>query len=203
MCNSKYILKNYRWTVFATCISSDNPPGTRRHFVEFGFWLYLISDCFMQCLSCCPFVCKWYVYKWTWCFFPSLVLGSNFTTSFQTCTHVLLKCLSLLQMPWLVVLWPILTLFRGLPCLNQHKSQSIQNTYARIVTNHRKYTHATPTLKQLYWLPVTYCCVFKTATLVYQFLQSGSASYFEPFLCLGSCFYSTRTVIPPISLCQP
>ena len=59
------------------------------------------------------------------------------------------------------------SLFRGLSRFNQHKLQSIQNTLARIVTNHRKYAHVTPILKQLHWLPVKYRCMFKTATLVY------------------------------------
>ena len=85
------------------------------------------------------------------------------------------------------------SLFRGLSCFNQHKLQSIQNTLARIFTDHRKYARATPILKQLHWLPVKYQCTFKTATLVYKFLHSGSPSYFEPFLSL-SCYpsYSTR-----------
>ena len=37
-----------------------------------------------------------------------------------------------------------------------------------------------------------YRCIFKTATLVYKFLHSGSPSYFEPFLSFSSCPYSTR-----------
>ena len=49
-----------------------------------------------------------------------------------------------------------ISLFRGLSCFNRHKLQSIQNTLARIVTNHRKYAHVTPILKQLHWLPVKY-----------------------------------------------
>ena len=73
------------------------------------------------------------------------------------------------------------SLFRGLSGFNQHKLQSIQNTLARIVTNHRKYAHVTPILQKLHWLPVKYHCIFKTATLVYKFLHSGSPSYFEPF----------------------
>ena len=84
------------------------------------------------------------------------------------------------------------SLFRGLSCFNQYKLQIIQNTLTRIVTNHRKYTHVTPILKQLHWLPVKYRCIFKTAILVHKFLHSGSPSYFEPFLSLGSCPYSTR-----------
>ena len=74
--------------------------------------------------------------------------------------------------------------------------QSIQNTLARIVTNHRKYAHVTPILKQLHWLPVKYRCMFKTATLVYKCLHSGSPSYFQPFLSLSSCSYSTRCSHP-------
>ena len=61
------------------------------------------------------------------------------------------------------------SLFRGLTSFNQHKLQSIQNTLARIVTNHRKYAHVTPILQKLHWLPVKYRCIFKTATLVYKF----------------------------------
>ena len=44
------------------------------------------------------------------------------------------------------------SLFRGLSCFNQHKLQSIQNTLARIITNHGRYAHVTPILKQLHWL---------------------------------------------------
>ena len=84
------------------------------------------------------------------------------------------------------------SLFRGLSGFNQHKLQSIQNTLARIVTNHKKYAHVTPILQKLHWLPVKYRCIFKTATLVYKFLHSGSTSYFEPFLSFSSCPYSTR-----------
>ena len=68
------------------------------------------------------------------------------------------------------------SLFRGLSCFNQHKLQSIRNTLARIVTNHRKYAHVTPILKQLHWLPIKYRCMFKTAKLVYKVLHSGSPS---------------------------
>ena len=61
------------------------------------------------------------------------------------------------------------SLFRGLSGFNQHKLQSIHNTLARIVTNHRKYAHVTPILQKLHWLPVKYRCIFKTATLCINF----------------------------------
>ena len=52
------------------------------------------------------------------------------------------------------------SLFRGLSGFNQHKLQSIQNTLACIVTNHRKYAHVTPILQKLHWLPIKYTVVF-------------------------------------------
>ena len=61
------------------------------------------------------------------------------------------------------------SLFRGLSGFNQHKLQSIQNTLARIVTNHRKYAHVTPILQKLHWLPVKCRCIFKTAHLCINF----------------------------------
>ena len=88
------------------------------------------------------------------------------------------------------------SLFRSFSCFNLHKLQSIQNTLARIVTNHRRYAHVTPILKQLHWLPVKYRCMFKTATLVYKFLHSGSPSYFQPYLSPSSSSYRTRRSHP-------
>ena len=38
--------------------------------------------------------------------------------------------------------------------------------------------------------------MFKTATIVYKFLHSGSPSYFQKFLSLSSCSYSTRCSHP-------
>ena len=97
-------------------------------------------------------------------------------------------------MPWLLVVWTIVTLCSAVCPVSIRTI--IQNTLAHIVTNHRKYAHVTPILQKLHWLPVKYRCIFKTATLVYKFLHSGSPSYFEPFLSFSSCPYSTRHSYP-------
>ena len=44
--------------------------------------------------------------------------------------------------------------------------------------------------KSDYWLPVSYPCIFKNATLVYKFLHIGSPSYIELSLSQSSCSYS-------------
>ena len=85
------------------------------------------------------------------------------------------------------------SLFRGLSCFNLHKLQSIQNTHARIVTNHRKYAHVTPILKQPHWLPVKYRCMFKTATLVKKFLQVVLLPIFN-----HSCLSAVVPIVPGV-----
>ena len=90
------------------------------------------------------------------------------------------------------------SLFRSLSSLNIRKLQYIQNTFARIATNCNKYTQAkllrvkVAILKLLHWLPVEFCCIFKTATLVYKFLHSGHPSYFGSLLSTYCGRYSTR-----------
>ena len=88
------------------------------------------------------------------------------------------------------------SLSRGLSSFNQYKCQCIQNTLARIVTNHRNFAHVTPILKRLHWLPVEYHCIFKATNLVYKFLHSGSLSYFGPYLFWSSCSYNARCCHP-------
>ena len=84
------------------------------------------------------------------------------------------------------------SLFRSLSSTNSRRLQCIQNTLARIVTNQRRFTRASPILRELHWLPVKYRCIFKTATLVYKFLSSGTPDYFSQTLLPYSCKYNTR-----------
>ena len=64
--------------------------------------------------------------------------------------------------------------------------------HGRIVTNCNRYSWATPILKQLYWLPVEFRCIFKTATLVYKFLHIGHPSYLSPHLSIHCGRYGTK-----------
>ena len=73
-------------------------------------------------------------------------------------------------------------MFRSLSALDLRKLQCIQNSLARIVTNTTKYSHITPVRKILHWLPIEQRSIFKTALLVYKFLNCGQPRYFAPFL---------------------
>ena len=75
---------------------------------------------------------------------------------------------------------------------NFPKLQCIQNSAPRIISNTSRYTSISPVLKKLHWLPVEHRSVFKTATLIYQFLHTGFPKYFAPYISSCSSYYSTR-----------
>ena len=84
------------------------------------------------------------------------------------------------------------SLFRSPSKFNLRKLQCIQNCAVRIVSNSSRYTSISPVLKKLHWLSVKQRTVFKTATLVYNFLHTGFPLYFAPYLSAHSSSYSTR-----------
>ena len=85
------------------------------------------------------------------------------------------------------------SMFRSLSGFNVRKLQCVQNSLARIVTNTNRFSHITPALKSLHWLPIEQRSVFKTATMVYKFLQTGYPRYFGAFLNARKSVYNTRS----------
>ena len=84
------------------------------------------------------------------------------------------------------------SLFRSFSALDLRKLQCVQNSLARIVTNTTKYSHITPVRMNLHWLPIEHRSIFKTALLVYKFLNCGHPKYFAPFLEPRQSVYNTR-----------
>ena len=84
------------------------------------------------------------------------------------------------------------SLFRSLSALDLRKLQCVQNSLARIVTNTTKYSNITPVRKILHWLPIDHRSIFKTALLVYKFLNCGHPKYFAPFLKHRQRVYNTH-----------
>ena len=84
------------------------------------------------------------------------------------------------------------SLLRSLSKFNLHRLQSIQNSAARPITNSNKFTHTTPVLRKLHWLPIQFRSEFKLATLVYKFFHTGFPKYIAPYLSLYRTTYNTR-----------
>ena len=62
-------------------------------------------------------------------------------------------------------------IFHSLPEYQLHKIQRIQNYAARILTNTGKFSHITPVLKELHWLPVKYRIKFKILITTFKCLH--------------------------------
>ena len=85
------------------------------------------------------------------------------------------------------------SLFYGLPKYSIHRLQKVQNTVARIVTNSSHFSHITPTLKSLRWLPIFYRINFKMCCITHCALSLGETFYFNTLLTHRSNTHSLCT----------
>ena len=78
------------------------------------------------------------------------------------------------------------SLLHGLNKSQVHRLERLQNTAAKLVTLSRKFTHITPILKQLHWLPIEQRIVFQICTLVVKTIHGASPTYLcnlvEPYV---------------------
>ena len=88
------------------------------------------------------------------------------------------------------------SLFRSLNQRDLNKLQTIQNSLCRIVTYASKYSHITPFLHKLHWLPIEYRIKFKTLVLVYKLLHTDQPSYLQRYIIPYTCKVNTRRSNP-------
>ena len=62
------------------------------------------------------------------------------------------------------------------------KLQRVQNAAARILSKTSKYTHTTPVLKELHWLPVVERIKFKILMLTWKIVNGGAPHYFHDLI---------------------
>ncbi|KAI5610316.1 hypothetical protein C0J50_5139, partial [Silurus asotus] len=94
------------------------------------------------------------------------------------------------------------SLLTGLPLNTIRPLQMIQNAAARLVFNLSKFSHTTPLLRSLHWLPVAAGIRFKTLMLAYKAKSRPAQSYLRELItsrtapcCLRSS--STARLVPP------
>ena len=88
------------------------------------------------------------------------------------------------------------SLFHSLSARDLKKLQCVQNSLARIITRTSMFSHITPVLRSLHWLPIKHRIMFKTATIIYKFLHSNTPAYFSPHLTRYTCAINTRRGSP-------
>ena len=74
------------------------------------------------------------------------------------------------------------SLLTGLPACAIKPLQLIQNTAARLIFNLAKFSHVTPLLRTLHWLPVEACIRYKTAVLTYRTARGTARPYLQAML---------------------
>ena len=74
------------------------------------------------------------------------------------------------------------SLLAGLPASAIRPPQLIQNSAARLIFNVPRYTHTTPLLTDLHWLPVIACIKFKTLVLAYQAVKGSAPAYIQQLI---------------------
>ena len=68
-------------------------------------------------------------------------------------------------------------LFFGLPSFYLIKLQRLQNAAARLISNVPRYSHITPVLRSLHWLPVKFRIDFKIILLTFKVIYGHAPGY--------------------------
>jgi hypothetical protein len=74
------------------------------------------------------------------------------------------------------------SLLFGLPQTQISRLQRVQNSAARVITLTRKFTHITPILRELHWLPVNYRIIYKLMLFVFKSLNGVAPAYIDDLL---------------------
>ena len=98
-----------------------------------------------------------------------------------------------------------------LPDSHISKLQRTQNSAARLVTRTRFSDHITPVLRDVHWLPVKFCIMYKILLLTYKCLHGAAPEYltdliqvYKPVRSLrSSCkqtFFQHQFVLPHVEI---
>ena len=98
-------------------------------------------------------------------------------------------------------------LLYGIPAVHITKLQRVQNNAARLVTGISRFSHITPVLDALHWLPVSYRIQFKILLLTFKCIHGLAPKYLMDLInirrhtrySLRSC--GSLTLLPPTGKC--
>ena len=90
------------------------------------------------------------------------------------------------------------SLFLSLTDFELRRLQLVQNSLCRVVTLSSKYSHITPQLKKLHWLPNKYRTQFKIGLITYKILNQGQPVYLRKLIHLYTSSKNTRRSTPKL-----
>ena len=92
------------------------------------------------------------------------------------------------------------SLFLSLTDFQLRRLQLVQNSLSRVVTRSSKYSHITPQLKKLHWLPIKYRIQFKIGLITYKILNQGQLVYLRELIHPYTSSRNTRRSTPKLKL---
>ena len=95
------------------------------------------------------------------------------------------------------------SLFLSLTNFELRRLQLVQNSLCRVVTRSSKFSHITPQLKKLHWLPVRYRVQFKIGLITYKILNQGQPVYLRQLIHPYTSSRNTRRSSPKPSSFKP
>ena len=90
------------------------------------------------------------------------------------------------------------SLFLSLTDFQLRRLQLVQNSLCRVVTRSLKYSHFTPQLKKLHWLPIKYRIQFKIGLITYKILNQGQPVYLRELIHPYTYSRNTRRSTPKL-----
>ena len=129
----------------------------------------------------------------------------------MTCTRDLYRIRHLLDLNTAILLANALvssridycnSLFASLTLSELKRLQGVQNSLCRVVTRSSRYTHTTPNLEKLHWLPVKYRVLFKIGLITYKVLKYGQPVYLKDKLHPYTSSRNTRRSSPKYKFLQ-
>ena len=98
------------------------------------------------------------------------------------------------------------SLFLSLTDLELRRLQLVLNSLCRVITRSSKFSHITPQLNKLHWLPVKYRVQFKRGLITYKILNQGQSVYLRELIhptllpeIQGVVLLISSSFIPPLS----
>ena len=91
-----------------------------------------------------------------------------------------------------------ISLFLSVTDFELRRLQLVQNSLCRVVTHSSKFSHITPQLKNLHWLPVRYRVQFKIGLITYKIFNQDQPVYLRELILPYTSSRNTRCSTPKV-----
>ena len=78
----------------------------------------------------------------------------------------------------------------GIPAIHTNKLQRVQNAAGRLLTNKPRYSHITPVMVDLHWLPVRFRIIFKVILFTFKAVHGTAPTYITNLLSFKQSRYN-------------